>query len=140
MALTPRRYCSTYRALSRIVKRKRAKTSGIPRSWRYVMWMISVSSALVLLFAAATLIMGILYARTKQYSATALARFSRNGRQTRRLTEQISKFDAKLDEARRKKERAIARAQLTKSGFVYVISNIGSFGELQDWYDAATGA
>jgi hypothetical protein len=46
-----------------------------------------------------------------------------------KLTEQISKFEAKLDEARRKKERAIARAQLTKSGFVYVISNIGSFGE-----------
>ena len=36
---------------------------------------------------------------------------------------------AELDEARRKKERAIARAQLTKSGFVYVISNIGAFGE-----------
>jgi hypothetical protein len=45
------------------------------------------------------------------------------------LTEQIGRFEAKLDEARRKKERAIARAQLTKSGFVYVISNIGSFGE-----------
>ena len=27
------------------------------------------------------------------------------------------------------KQRAIARAQLTKSGFVYVISNIRSFGE-----------
>jgi Domain of unknown function (DUF4041)/T5orf172 domain len=46
-----------------------------------------------------------------------------------RLTEQIAKFEAKLDEARAKKERAIARAQLTKSGFVYVISNIGSFGQ-----------
>jgi hypothetical protein len=45
------------------------------------------------------------------------------------LTQQVSKFEAKLDEARRKKERAIARAQLTKSGFVYIISNIGSFGE-----------
>jgi hypothetical protein len=51
------------------------------------------------------------------------------GAKLEKLTEQISKFDAKLDEARRKKERAIARAQLTKSGFVYVISNIGSFGE-----------
>ena len=50
-------------------------------------------------------------------------------RKSRRLTEQISKFEAKLDEARKKKERAIARAQLTKSGFVYVISNIGSFGD-----------
>jgi Domain of unknown function (DUF4041)/T5orf172 domain len=51
------------------------------------------------------------------------------GAKLEKLTEQISKFEAKLDEARKKKERAIARAQLTKSGFVYVISNIGSFGE-----------
>ena len=46
-----------------------------------------------------------------------------------KLTKQIGSFEAKLDEARQKKERAISRAQLTKSGFVYVISNIGSFGE-----------
>ncbi len=44
------------------------------------------------------------------------------GEQLRKLTEQVSSFEAKLDEARKKKERAIARAQLTKSGFVYVIS------------------
>jgi len=46
-----------------------------------------------------------------------------------KLTEQIASFEAKLDQARQVKDRAIARAQLTKSGFVYVISNIGSFGE-----------
>ena len=46
-----------------------------------------------------------------------------------KLAQQISGFEAKLDEARKKKERAISRAQLTKSGFVYVISNVGSFGE-----------
>jgi hypothetical protein len=51
------------------------------------------------------------------------------GAQLAKLTEQISRFEAKLDEARKNKERAISRAQLTKSGFVYVISNIGSFGE-----------
>jgi DNA repair exonuclease SbcCD ATPase subunit len=51
------------------------------------------------------------------------------GEALERLTKQISGFEAKLDEARKKKERAISRAQLTKSGFVYVISNIGSFGE-----------
>jgi hypothetical protein len=51
------------------------------------------------------------------------------GAKLEKLTEQIGKFEAKLDEARRRKERAIARAQLTKLGFVYVISNIGSFGE-----------
>jgi len=51
------------------------------------------------------------------------------GTQLQELTERIKSFEAKLDEARKKKERAISRAQLTKSGFVYVISNIGSFGE-----------
>jgi hypothetical protein len=51
------------------------------------------------------------------------------GEQMIALTEQIKTFEGKLDEARKKKERAIARAQLTKSGFVYVISNVGSFGE-----------
>jgi len=51
------------------------------------------------------------------------------GAQLQKLTEQISSFEAKLDEARSKKERAISRAQLTKSGFVYVISNVGSFGD-----------
>ena len=34
-----------------------------------------------------------------------------------------------MKEAHEKKERAIAMAQMTKSGHVYVISNIGSFGE-----------
>jgi len=33
-----------------------------------------------------------------------------------RLTKQIDGFEAKLDEARKKNERAISRAQLTKSG------------------------
>jgi hypothetical protein len=51
------------------------------------------------------------------------------GAQLDRLTRQIATFEAKLDEARQKKERATARAQITKSGFVYVISNTGSFGE-----------
>jgi hypothetical protein len=51
------------------------------------------------------------------------------GTQLEKLTQKISSFEAKLDEARRNKQRAIARAQLTKSGFVYVISNVGSFGE-----------
>jgi hypothetical protein len=51
------------------------------------------------------------------------------GAQLEKLTEQINSFEAKLDQARQNKQRAIARAQLTKSGFVYVISNIGAFGE-----------
>lgn len=51
------------------------------------------------------------------------------GSQLEKLTKQICSFEAKLDEARQNKQRALARAQLTKSGFVYVISNIGSFGD-----------
>src|SRR6202044_1938100 len=45
------------------------------------------------------------------------------------LIEKVATFEAKLDEARKKKEKAISRAQLTKSGFVFVIFNTGAFGE-----------
>ena len=41
---------------------------------------------------------------------------------------EIEDLRARLAEAEAK-ERAISQAQLTKAGFVYVISNIGSFGE-----------
>ena len=51
------------------------------------------------------------------------------GAQLEKLTAQIGSLQTKIEEAHSRKERAIARAQLTKSGFVYVISNIGSFGE-----------
>lgn len=40
----------------------------------------------------------------------------------------IEELEIELQEALRKKEAAISRAQLTKSGHVYVISNEGSFG------------
>lgn len=46
-----------------------------------------------------------------------------------KLQEQISLLEAELEEARLRKERAISMAQQTKRGHVYVISNIGSFGE-----------
>jgi hypothetical protein len=51
------------------------------------------------------------------------------GAQLEKLTRQINSFESKLDEARQRKERAISRAELTKSGFVYIISNVGSFGD-----------
>jgi hypothetical protein len=51
------------------------------------------------------------------------------GAKLQQLTDKVAEFSAKLDDARKRKEKAIARAQLTKSGFVYVISNIGAFGE-----------
>ena len=45
------------------------------------------------------------------------------------LNAQIEELNRKLTEAETKKERALSMAQQTRSGHVYVISNIGSFGE-----------
>lgn len=45
------------------------------------------------------------------------------------LAEQVAKLENELKDAIDRKAKAIARAQLTKSGHVYVLSNIGSFGE-----------
>ncbi len=42
---------------------------------------------------------------------------------------QIQLLESKLAEVEANKERAKSRAQMTRSGHVYVISNIGSFGE-----------
>lgn len=46
-----------------------------------------------------------------------------------RLLARIEKLQASLEEAQRRSERALSMAQQTRSGYVYVISNIGSFGE-----------
>ena len=46
-----------------------------------------------------------------------------------KLTEQFKQLEEKLRQAQDMKERAVSRAQITKSGHIYVISNIGSFGE-----------
>lgn len=51
------------------------------------------------------------------------------GEQLQELNGKIQSLESQLEEARKQKERAISRAELTKSGNVYVISNIGSFGE-----------
>lgn len=42
---------------------------------------------------------------------------------------QIEELQRRLTEAHTNRERAIARAQMTRSGHVYIISNVGSFGE-----------
>ncbi|HUT60817.1 MAG TPA: GIY-YIG nuclease family protein [Phycisphaerae bacterium] len=42
---------------------------------------------------------------------------------------EVERLKARLAEAEEKTQRALSRAQMTKSGHVYVISNIGSFGE-----------
>ena len=46
-----------------------------------------------------------------------------------KLQAQIAKLEQELQEAHAKKERAMSMAQQTKRGHVYIISNIGSFGE-----------
>lgn len=46
-----------------------------------------------------------------------------------KLQTQIEELQRRLVEAGSNKERAISQAQLTKYGHVYIISNIGSFGE-----------
>ncbi len=44
-------------------------------------------------------------------------------------SEEVERLRARLAEAEERTQRAISRAEMTKSGHVYVISNIGSFGE-----------
>lgn len=51
------------------------------------------------------------------------------GEAQQKLLEKIKQLEADLLEAQSKKERALSMAQQTKRGHVYVISNIGSFGE-----------
>jgi hypothetical protein len=45
------------------------------------------------------------------------------------LNDKIGQLEKNLLEAKEKKEKAISLSQLTKVGHIYVISNIGSFGE-----------
>ncbi len=52
-----------------------------------------------------------------------------SSQQTSKLQSLVSDLESRLKEALDRKAKAIARAQLTKSGHVYVLSNIGSFGE-----------
>ena len=45
------------------------------------------------------------------------------------MNAEIEKLQSELNIAHSKNERAMSMAQQTKSGYVYIISNIGSFGE-----------
>jgi hypothetical protein len=45
------------------------------------------------------------------------------------LNTKIQTLQQQLEEAHKQKERALSQAQLTRAGYVYIISNIGSFGE-----------
>ncbi len=50
------------------------------------------------------------------------------GKKHARMEAKLADLEKKLAEAEQNRARAISRAQLTRSGHVYVISNIGSFG------------
>jgi Domain of unknown function (DUF4041)/Meiotically up-regulated gene 113 len=72
--------------------------------------------------------------REEQRYAQALAKAREEAEQAvgakhDKLAAQIEELQRRLQEAHSNKERAIARAQMTRSGHVYVISNLGSFGE-----------
>lgn len=54
---------------------------------------------------------------------------SAHGRESEELRALISKLEGELSEALAAKQAAMSRAQLTKSGHVYVLSNIGTMGE-----------
>jgi predicted nuclease with TOPRIM domain len=51
------------------------------------------------------------------------------GAEVGELAEKVRLLEQQLEAAHTQRERAISRAQQTKSGHVYVISNVGSFGE-----------
>ena len=51
------------------------------------------------------------------------------GQQREQLERKIQEINQQLQEALASQTRAISRAQVTKAGYIYVISNIGSFGE-----------
>ncbi|WP_418993820.1 DUF4041 domain-containing protein [Barnesiella intestinihominis] len=51
------------------------------------------------------------------------------GAQQAKLQSKIAELEARIAEAERNKERAMSMAQQTRRGHVYIISNIGSFGE-----------
>jgi len=51
------------------------------------------------------------------------------GEKVDQLNNRIAQLEADLTKAQEEKARAVSMAQLTRSGYVYIISNIGSFGE-----------
>lgn len=52
-----------------------------------------------------------------------------NGEQREMYEQRLKDMEARLEEAHQRKERARSMAEQTKKGYVYIISNIGSFGE-----------
>lgn len=53
----------------------------------------------------------------------------KEGQHTAKLESLVKKLELELQDAIDRKAKAIARAQLTRSGHVYILSNIGTFGD-----------
>lgn len=51
------------------------------------------------------------------------------GSEREKMLRTIAALEKSLEQASLQKQRAISMAQITKAGFVYVVSNIGSFGQ-----------
>lgn len=51
------------------------------------------------------------------------------GEKQKKMQQRIEELEARVAEVEQNKERALSMAQQTKRGHVYIISNIGSFGE-----------
>ena len=52
-----------------------------------------------------------------------------NVKNTQKLRDKITKLEERLREATGNKLRVLSRAEITRSGYIYIISNIGSFGK-----------
>uniref|UniRef100_UPI003F6C75E5 DUF4041 domain-containing protein n=1 Tax=Pasteurella multocida TaxID=747 RepID=UPI003F6C75E5 len=65
------------------------------------------------------------YEKELEYTRKLLIKDQKNTK----LKEKLQQLEEQLKEAIERGQRAISQAQLTKSGHVYVISNIGSFGQ-----------
>ncbi|MDE0084555.1 MAG: DUF4041 domain-containing protein [Candidatus Poribacteria bacterium] len=52
-----------------------------------------------------------------------------NRKNTEKLRDKITKLEEDLREATGNKLRVLSRAEVTRSGYIYIISNIGSFGK-----------
>lgn len=75
-------------------------------------------------------------ANKKQEEAQKMLERKQQQLASQNSAETISKFEKEIEalkhalkEAEEERQRAMSMAQLTKSGYVYVISNVGSFGE-----------
>ena len=68
-------------------------------------------------------------AKTKALEAARKELAAEHGKHNEKLQLLVQKLELELKDAIDRKAKAIARAQLTRSGHVYVLSNVGTMGE-----------